>query len=538
MRIREKQKWIVKCGLIVLGLLLLGMLLKGIFDVAYYSVVEEQRAVLKRVGEHVDEKLEKSQIFFQMAVNGQDFLEMSDKKRNYKSQEIMSYGFSSVRIFDERMQLIYKAENAQAGIEMLIKPDDYREMLAGRFVVRGKVNEADLSDSVIIMMLGILGDDMEYRGTIATYMNGQEFVKLLNKEQSSVPGSYFFLTDEAKFFIFSDERYIADYPQCISDAVWCGKMQLHGPTDFLWRFLAEGTKSVYLELPIVNAPWHLILVMPSGKLFSSVAVKMLNQSLFLLIILVLLGVVSWSIIQRRDLRKAKENIKIEKMKMVMQMSASMAHEIKNPLTSLKGFLQYLYYKQKKEHPEQEKFFLIMFDEIDRIEMLANQFCMMAKPEENIKKESFDVGAVLEEIYLLMEAQAKKRNIMLSFVSFPEPVMIWGNRQQLKQIFINLINNAFDAVAAAERADGNVSIYCSLVADKCRLEVRDNGIGIKPEDIKKLCKAFYTTKEQGNGLGLMITNELIRQHKGEMQIESRYGEGTSFIVLLPIYAPES
>lgn len=534
MGVLDKRRTAVRLAVVVLGIILMAIVCKYVFDVCYYTVMEEQRAVLKRVGERVDEKIEKSQIFFQMAVNGQDFLEMSEERRKHKCREMLSYGFSSVRVFDEYKNLIYKLENHDDSIEMLIKTDDYKQMMNGKFVLRGKVSEANPADSVIIMMLAIFGENLEYRGAVASYIDGSEFARLLNKENLAVKGSYLFITDEANFYVFNDNKYISEEPRLLYESSRSDDGQAKSPMIFLQKYFGADLEDVYLDMPIVNAPWHVIAVLPANELFSYIILKMFNQGMVLLAVLAIFSIIIWNILQRHELIRTKEHIKMEKMKMMMQMSASMAHEIKNPLTSLKGFLQYLYYKQKKEHPEQEKFFSIMFDEVDRIEMLANQFCMMAKPDENIKKEAFLIDNIMEEIYMLTDAQAKKRSIVLEYQPLNKPLEIWGNRQQIKQIFINLVNNAFDAVAAVENQVGRVEIISRCFDGKCELEVKDNGVGIKNEDMAKLCTAFYTTKEQGNGLGLMITNELIKQHNGNMRIISEYGQGTSFIVTFPIY----
>ncbi len=172
----------------------------------------------------------------------------------------------------------------------------------------------------------------------------------------------------------------------------------------------------------------------------------------------------------------------------------------------------------------------MFDEIDRIETLANQFCMVAKPAEKVKKQGVLLNEILEQIYLLLSLQAKKRGTEFVYLPFATNVSIWGNPQQLKQIFINLLNNAFEAV----RENGKVQIACDEREQNCQIRIMDNGIGIKEEDLKKLGTVFYTTKERGNGLGLAITQELVKEHNGNMTIESKYGEGTTFILTFPIY----
>ncbi len=299
---------------------------------------------------------------------------------------------------------------------------------------------------------------------------------------------------------------------------------------FLRQYLFDSAGEAYVDLPVVNAPWRVVAAGPAEGLLRGLSPKSAFWGLALLFGFGGIYRSIWSFSQRREAVQEKQRMEAEKMQLIARMSAGIAHEIKNPLTSLKGFLQYVYHKQKNEHPEQEKFFHIMFDEIDRIETLANQFCMVAKPAEKVKKQGVPLNEILEQIYLLLSLQAKKRGTEFVYLPFATNVSILGNPQQLKQIFINLLNNAFEAV----RENGKVQIACDEREQNCQIRIMDNGIGIKEEDLKKLGTVFYTTKERGNGLGLAITQELVKEHNGNMTIESKYGEGTTFILTFPIY----
>lgn len=148
--------------------------------------------------------------------------------------------------------------------------------------------------------------------------------------------------------------------------------------------------------------------------------------------------------------------------------------------------------------------------------------------------------------LLMETQALSQQIELTFFNrgqynvvdayalqdmlrYQSDMEVVGDEAQLKQVFINLIKNAFEAVKGRT---GRVEVLLSRDHDMLKVIVRDNGVGMSPELVSKIGTPFFTTKEQGNGLGLSVCYNIIDTHGGRMEVNSRVGEGTQFIVYLP------
>ncbi|MEW9698737.1 PAS domain S-box protein [Paenibacillus sp. SI8] len=230
-------------------------------------------------------------------------------------------------------------------------------------------------------------------------------------------------------------------------------------------------------------------------------------------------------------RKRTEELlrKSDKLSVAGQLAAGLAHEIRNPLTSLRGFLQLLQSDMKsKQH-----YFDIMLSELDRINFIVSEFLVIAKPEAIHYKLS-NLQEILQTVMALLETQAVLCNaeLLLEFQSdIPEIVC---SEMHLKQLFINLIKNALEAIPK----DGKIHITVSMEGkDQVRIRTQDNGCGIPEERLKQLGEPFYTTKEKGTGLGLMMCFKIVEAHKGVMAVQSTTGIGTTIDVLLPTQFPD-
>ncbi|MCY9697765.1 PAS domain S-box protein [Paenibacillus alginolyticus] len=225
-------------------------------------------------------------------------------------------------------------------------------------------------------------------------------------------------------------------------------------------------------------------------------------------------------------RKRTEELlrKSDKLSVAGQLAAGLAHEIRNPLTSLRGFLQLLQNDMKgKQH-----YFDIMLSELDRINFIVSEFLVIAKPEAIQYKKS-DLINILQTVIALLDTQANLCNVqlLLEFESdIPEFIC---SEMHLKQLFINLVKNAIEAITK----DGHIKITVSMQgSEMIRVRTQDNGCGIPEERVKQLGEPFYTTKEKGTGLGLMMCFKIVEAHRGTMSIQSRIGEGTIIDVFLP------
>jgi two-component system, sporulation sensor kinase E len=226
-------------------------------------------------------------------------------------------------------------------------------------------------------------------------------------------------------------------------------------------------------------------------------------------------------------RKRTEELlrKSDKLSVVGQLAAGVAHEIRNPLTSIKGFIQLLQ-KEDENHPA---YYQIILSELERIEFIIREFLMLAKPQLT-KFEQQDIGAIVKSVCALLETQAIMNNIQIVTDIEPGLPAIECEDHQLKQVFVNVLKNAIEAMPNGGTVEVSVK---RIMDDRILICVRDEGQGIPEERLRHLGEPFYTTKEKGTGLGLMVSYKIIESHQGEIHIKSQVGSGTTVEIDLPI-----
>jgi signal transduction histidine kinase len=230
-----------------------------------------------------------------------------------------------------------------------------------------------------------------------------------------------------------------------------------------------------------------------------------------------------------DLRKTEAQlIRSEKLAALGQLAAGIAHEIRNPLTSINILIQSTMQKLPSEDPQREDFKVIE-EEIHRINEIIDHFLQFAKPA-SPHLERAEITSIFEETLQLLRPQMEKLQIFIEKDFQSLPLMTIDN-EQVKQVILNLLMNAIQAMPGGGqlRLGGEVSKDGQWI----RLSIQDSGVGILPEDMDKLFDPFFSTKEGGMGLGLSIAHRIIDQHHGKIEVESAPGKGTLFTVWLPI-----
>jgi two-component system, sporulation sensor kinase B len=221
----------------------------------------------------------------------------------------------------------------------------------------------------------------------------------------------------------------------------------------------------------------------------------------------------------------QELIRTEKMNVVSQLAASVAHEIRNPMTSVRGFMQLM---QKEDlTKEQQLYISISIEELDRAQEIINQYLALAKPQTN-QYETIDLTSVIQQSIDVMHSYAILNSIHIT-QKVDKSLEIEGLKLEIQQVLINIIKNAIEAiksegeiwVSAAKNSDGFVSI-----------EIKDNGAGMTQDQIKKLGSPYYSTKEKGTGLGLTVCHQIVKQMGGTIMIKSELEKGTCFTINLP------
>lgn len=246
-------------------------------------------------------------------------------------------------------------------------------------------------------------------------------------------------------------------------------------------------------------------------------------------LIIFIAIISWILLTRfqsyinaitaiyNDMRQK------EKLAVIGQMATAIAHEIKNPLSSLKGFTQLQQEKDKGD----EQYYPIMLNEIDRINGIVNDLLILGKPNTAVKMPRKLVD-LIQYVISVIDPHAQRKDIQFNY-NVDDSTVLFCDENQMKQVFINLIKNAMEAMSNG----GTVTIQSEINDGRVLISVKDEGCGIPPEILAKLGEPFYTTKQNGNGLGLMVTKKIIEEHEGTFNIESQLEKGTSVNITLPI-----
>jgi len=217
-------------------------------------------------------------------------------------------------------------------------------------------------------------------------------------------------------------------------------------------------------------------------------------------------------------------VKVEKMEIVSQLAASISHEVRNPLTVVKGFLQ-LMKSQAMPKDTQERYMHIALEEINRAEMIISDYLTFAKPTPK-KEELLFVNQELERVAHLLQPFARMNDVHL--IGKCQPCSIIGNTEYFRQCFLNLLKNSVEATPRG----GTVTFSCYPQGEHVVVTIADTGIGMTTEQINRFGEPYFSTKEKGTGLGAMVAVKLIDMMNGTWKIDSEIQKGTTITITFP------
>src|SRR3954453_20565826 len=227
----------------------------------------------------------------------------------------------------------------------------------------------------------------------------------------------------------------------------------------------------------------------------------------------------------------------ERLAAVGQLAAGVAHEIRNPLTAIRSTMQYLLRGLDPEEPRHE---LVreLLREVDRINSTVGGLLSLSRSGE-LRKSDIDLLEPLGQAVQLLQARAAEQGVEIQCNLGVGAVRVHADADQLKQVFLNLLINALQSMAAMP-AGGRIAVgvapwprHDPSGVRWAQVRIEDNGAGIPPEQMRRVFDPFYTTKRDGTGLGLAICNGIVEQHQGEIRLESEVGRGTAVSVRLPL-----
>jgi two-component system sensor histidine kinase HydH len=229
-----------------------------------------------------------------------------------------------------------------------------------------------------------------------------------------------------------------------------------------------------------------------------------------------------------ELQKATtEKARLERLSALGEMAATVAHETKNPLNAIRLATSYL--KNNFQGDILTEFLKIIEEEVERLNDITTGFLGFSKPAP-LKPKPSSINSIVKSSVDLIRQEATDRNIEVLVLTDEHVPPVVCDGSQLKQALLNLLINAMDAAGSG----GTVSVTTEGAGSQVTIAVHDSGPGIRPDQMEKIFKPFFTTKTRGSGLGLAIAERILKEHKGEITVTSEPGKGTTFILSLPVY----
>jgi len=236
-------------------------------------------------------------------------------------------------------------------------------------------------------------------------------------------------------------------------------------------------------------------------------------------------------IQKEDLEKRAEELKAGQVysEDLGKLAAGIAHEIRNPLTTVKGFIQLL--KPELKEMGKEQYANVAIEEINRADMIIGEFLNATKPSDRLRKK-ISVNKLVKDVIMLYESESILRNIKL-LPQFDEKDYSYQlDASRMKQVLINLLKNAMEAIEVSEKSlKREINITTHAEVDGFSICIEDSGCGMDPGVLSQLFSPFYSTKSNGNGIGLNVCRKIIEDHNGTITVQSKAGQGSIFCITI-------
>lgn len=290
---------------------------------------------------------------------------------------------------------------------------------------------------------------------------------------------------------------------------------------------AEGFNghSTWVDVPLTEVDWKLSVKVPDK-------INTNNMNVFLMLVFFtffithMIYIIMEELIVRRHAKNQKLLNESQKIDFVGTLAASTAHEIKNPLTGIKGLVQLLVEK----HPEEQDqfYYSVIMKEIERINSIVSEFLILGKPMVQTLS-LYDIRGIIAELRPIIESEARHFNIEVEWNIIKEPILVHCTKDQLKQVILNIAKNGFEAMEVGKK----LRIRIHHENESAKIMIIDNGQGLTEKDIGKVFDPFYTSKKEGTGLGLFVCKRIIESFNGTIEFSSKPLIGTTVTIRLPL-----
>ncbi|PLR83993.1 ATP-binding protein [Bacillus sp. V33-4] len=287
----------------------------------------------------------------------------------------------------------------------------------------------------------------------------------------------------------------------------------------------SSTANEWLTMPIERLPWSIKAEIPDFD-WKNTGKEMVALIAGTLVFFHILFLLIKCYLLKKQTAKEKAQIEAQKLELVGSLAASTAHEIRNPLTGIKGLVQLL--GEKYRDPKDLYYFSIINEEINRINEIVSEFLILGKPTAQ-KKDMIDIRSVFTELKPIISSEANLHNIRCSYYLPNTPLPVECTKDQMKQVILNLSKNAFESM----KNGGDLEINMMQEQETCKIEIIDTGSGISEQALNRVFDPFYTSKDMGTGLGLVICKKIVQSFNGTIEITSKEKQGTQVSIILPL-----
>ena len=531
------SKSINRIAMIVIGALLLvtiTVLIVNYFNYQYQVVVADERERLRGVADYLDTR-------FNTRLVGLSLLAAHSDMRSLQPERVQpnliaaakALNVVNVALYDYNGSLISECWPVSGQVKSLFSQTDFkrefRSVLLGSLNVSDRMIDKNVEDAYVSLQVPVF-DGEQVIAVLVAFIPISDIALAVLRQDMPERQYICVLDGKGQFIHHPHLKEIFPESPLLKQQMNSLFLNTTGIIDINSPF--DGIDKLLIYTDLMNAHWRVATVIPQDVLHIRVLRKAIEDAKSFLWLAVCFGLLYGVWRQARCHEREREQLRLERMICVNQLAAGIAHEIRNPLTSIKGFIQLM--ARRGDRPVSLEHLEIIISEIGRIDNLISEFQMLSRPLKEPLVEKINVYKLVNDVLLLMEGQFRNKNI-----AFPPQLplaggCILGDADQLKQVFINLVKNALEAVPIG----GKVIIVASCQQDMIAVTIENDGDGIAPEIIEKLGTPFFTTKANGTGLGLSVCYSIVQNHGGKIMISSLPGRRTAFTVLLPSPADEA
>ncbi|WP_325530972.1 sensor histidine kinase [Sporomusa sp.] len=517
----------VMVGTILIAII--GGLIVNYFNYQYRVVVAGERDRLAVAANYLD-------MYFDTRLAGIKMLAASPGVKSLEPELARSdllaatdvIGVANFALYDQNSHLITDVGSISGADNSLFEQGNYnkdlKSALSGKIVVSDRIIYGSLENACISMLVPITDGSDRVTGVLSAHVPISEISTSVLQERMPV-NQYIFVIDSSAQVIHHP-RLLELYPESSSYKNQFSWMLNNNSGMMEFNSFLDGMDKVFIYTDLYNANWRMIMVIPLDALYARVLSKSLEDAASFFFLAICFGLLYGVWRQAKQHEREREQLRMERMVCVNQLAAGIAHEIRNPLTAIKGFIQLM--ARRNDRPPRPEHLEIIVAEIGRIDSLISEFQMLARPPKEPFFEKVNVCKLLQDVAFLMEGQLHTKNATVTVTLPALGCNVVGDICQLKQVFINLLKNAVEAVPY----EGRVIVAIGRQQGMMAITVEDNGNGIPREIIEKLGTPFFTTKDYGTGLGLSVCYSIVQNHGGRIIVDSQVGQGTTFTVLLP------